>query len=490
VPLPVALEVDRRLRAVSEAGEPAIEELAQWEQLPAEEREARSLERYRDIITILEAMQGQLDSVVDPIRQHRTGGQQDAQASPQPVVRLEVDSPPSTALSEILERWAQLADAVDRALDEARRAAVQLPQTPDLFRDGIAPMLSYQVLPGVVQALQEASSRRKWTDHNGRTAPMRQVYEDDRGHAAYLSFRANDDELSPSPAVLDSLWTKLSSLDDLASDVFMYCLCVWATSTKSPDEAIWIQADRILDERGIKRVKRMDEPANWQHGHRPEDRRAVGRALAQLRHFWIAVGDIEAIPPRKRRKGQYIHVDSAVLIKVDRRLTQHDLEGNEIFLAAKVQPGDWARTFWSALGWQTGLLAQQALSYDPYHQRPEKRLAKYLAFQFRINANHRSPALRRRVSTLLEAVGDAIRVDRERPYWTRDRLEKALTRLQEDGVIAQWEYPQGQPNLPARRWVDQWLDYRISITPPETIANHYALKLRRETPALPSGQEQ
>jgi hypothetical protein len=167
-------------------------------------------------------------------------------------------------------------------------------------------------------------------------------------------------------------------------------------------------------------------------------------------------------------------------------MTQHDLENNEAFLAAQVAPGRWARELWEVLGPQTGLLARKALEYDPYRERPEKRLAKYLAFHVRRNAQWHLEELPLRVSTLLEALGDAIAADPARPGRTKERFEKALDRLATDHVIGKWVYVDA-PELPARAWLDQWLSWRVVICPADDVIAHYtAMKLPKPRASLPT----
>jgi hypothetical protein len=160
--------------------------------------------------------------------------------------------------------------------------------------------------------------------------------------------------------VIRSLWAKVRELDDLTSDVLLYCLCFWATRTSSPGEFVWISADRVLDERGVQRKRYHSEGLRWQHGHRRDDRLAVWQALVRLKDLWIEMLDVEVLPARRQRKAQFVRVESPLLL-TDARMTQHDLENSEASLAAQVAPGRWARELWEVLGPQTGLLARKAL---------------------------------------------------------------------------------------------------------------------------------
>lgn len=366
----------------------------------------------------------------------------------------------------------------------------KLPALPAVFRDGLASVLTYQVVPGVLEAIHAGESGQGWIDNNGETVPMRPVYGG-KG-TAYLSMRQADGERRPLAAVIRLLWAKVRQLDDLTSDVLLYCLCCWVTRTSNPGEFVWISADQVLDDRGISR-KRLtgkrggrSEPGGWQHGHRSEDRTAVWQALVRLKDMWIEMLDVEVLPARRRRKPQFVRVESPLLL-TDARMTQHDLDDNEAFLAAQVAPGRWARELRDILGPQTGLLARKALEYDPYRERPEKRLAKFVAFHVRRNAQWRPEELILRADTLLNVVGDAIAVDHVRPGRAKERLEKALNRLATDQVIGEWRYAPA-PELPARAWLGEWFTRRIVIKPDANVIAHYAaIGLSKTRTTLPPG---
>lgn len=262
------------------------------------------------------------------------------------------------------------------------------------------------------------------------------------------------------------LWSHVRHLDDLAGDALLVCLAAWTAAGARPDVAVWVTADAILDARGIQRMRRRGEPTDWQHGHRREDRLAAGRALALLDRLWLEVTDFQVLPAGRNRTPRTVSVDSRALVVLE-RVTERDDEGRPVFLAARVAPGQWANAWAEAGARQFGLLTQRALQYDPYHESVEKWLAKYCAFGFRWNAGRLRMPLTRRVGTLLESIGLA--PDPRRPQRTRDRLERALNRLTEDGVIGGWCYSADVGALPARRWLALWLDMMVQVEPPADV---------------------
>jgi hypothetical protein len=351
-----------------------------------------------------------------------------------------------------------------RLLAEARPA---IPKSfPQIFQDGLAPIPTNQAAWALIAAIHDAVMGRNWSDTEGRSIPTHRTPTNSGRGAVEVSLREAASVIEPEPAALAQLWEQVRALSDLTSDTLLVCLAAWTTDGGRPDQPVWVTADAILDARGVQRIQKRGEPTDWQHGHRREDRLAAGRALAQLDQLWLEVVDVEVLPGNRRRSATKLSVESRAMTILD-RVTERDADGAPTFLAARVLPGEWVRAWWDLGLRQVGLLAQAALTYDPYRELPEKRLAKYLAFSFRWNARRRGEPLARRVTTLLTNAG--LEADPARPQRTRDRLEKALTRLTEDGVLAGWRYQRDPGDLPARRWLPLWCDMLVSIEPPDVV---------------------
>ena len=91
------------------------------------------------------------------------------------------------------------------------------------------------------------------------------------------------------------------------------------------------------------------------------------------------------------------------------------------------RPGKVLAHFLFGPGRQSAMLSAKALAYDPYRQKWEKRLARYLSYQWRCRAHNGDYLQPFRVATLLDATGAEL--DRRDPARTRTRLEKALDTL-------------------------------------------------------------
>lgn len=364
--------------------------------------------------------------------------------------------------------WLEALCRGDLSRIETAAPTIKPEPSPAIVREGYATIPTVLALDALVRAVHDARTGKGWDDFNGTRVPTHTTGTNKKSKtpgAVYVTVRGHDGKTEPAASALDDLWAQVGSLDDLTSDVLLVCL---AACTQSGGDA-WINVDAILDARGIRRMQYQDEPGNWQHGHRTEDRRAVGRALAQLDSLWLEIQNVEVIHGGKRRKPRRLTLESRAVALLD-KITQHDLDGGTIVLAARVTLGTWANAYQELELVQRGLLAQKALAYDPSKRQPEKRLAKYLAFHYRYNAG--SATFKRSVGDLLEVAG--IEPDAARPQRTRARLDLALDRLREDAVIGRWQPLIEADQLPARGWFPRWVNGTIAIEPPEVVRARYA----------------
>jgi hypothetical protein len=327
----------------------------------------------------------------------------------------------------------------------------------------------------VVNAIHQAPLGHGWTDSGRRTVPT-YIHALRNGQAQVrVSLRGEDGDRDPAESMLDALWGQVRRLYDLASDVLLISLGAWVASSPGPGTTVWITADEILDARGIKRKRYRREPSNWSHGHRTEDRVAIGAALEQIHRLWVRL-DGQFVPRADRGPARPLVEDR--LLVVMKRIQRPGPNGEPVFLEAEVLPGSWTWALWDQGLRQLAWLDRRVLAYHPYREQLEKRLGKYVAFHFRINAQRGPGVVRRRVDGLLQAVG--FTPDPRRPERSRRRFEDALDRLHKDRVIADWDYadPKAIKTLPSRGWLARWLASTVVLTAPPQAAERYATILR------------
>jgi ribosome-binding protein aMBF1 (putative translation factor) len=118
-------------------------------------------------------------------------------------------------------------------------------------------------------------------------------------------------------------------------------------------------------------------------------------------------------------------------------------------------------------------LAEAALHLDHRENRPGDSLAKkilYGLFVVPASPNHANDPCERSVAKLLQQIGELPVPEARDRNWgmrTREALEAALTTLEEAGLVALVEWPDGFGPDDVNRvkgWVERWLAARVRIT--------------------------
>jgi len=347
--------------------------------------------------------------------------------------------------------------------------ATPVPVVPPVFRNGMAAMPSCLAVQGLLTAIHHAHPP---TD-GWRPA------DDGRPSFAFAK-RAGTIVTSVSPPrdssllreAVASLWQTTKELTDLDGDVLLAALCqAMGTGPDTTERGVWLTVDALLDYRGIAPKTHRDGSLRHRAGHRAEDRAQIAASMDRLDQLWVRLREVEVMEPQARakpRRARYTH-ESKVLV-ITERLLQDGLP-----IAWRYSPGTWLAPFLTVPNRQVALLMQQALRYDPYRQRWEKRLARYLTCHLRMDAKNGRPLVRR-IGPLLDELH--LPVDRRHPERTRGRFETALHRLARDGVIDGWDYT-GEARgvlatLPSRGWLEWWRGTTITITPSRAIQDRYA----------------
>jgi hypothetical protein len=279
---------------------------------------------------------------------------------------------------------------------------------------------------------------------------------------------------------VSALWHQVRQLSDLDGDVLL-ALIAQAIATP-PDEKgnVWIKGTQILDYRGIKpKTHREQGGRKRRAGHRQEDLEDIADCIGHMVNTWLEVrqwiAETEA-PDGKRRKkrGKQLFTQESRLINVIDTIYQYELRmpGESgmsridnaqppLAIAWRYQLGSWSDPFLQSPNRQVAWLLQQVLSYDPYHETWEKRLARYFTFHLRMNAVGGGTTILRQVGPLIREL--SLPVDYRNPEKTKQRLEKAMKRLVEDRQIDEWAYLEDLAQLPSRKWMDIWLTYNIQV---------------------------
>lgn len=298
-----------------------------------------------------------------------------------------------------------------------------------------------------------------------------------RGQAMLRPPVVDEQILMPPEAVeawAKEMWRQRGELSDLDADALDALSAVWLWQARDPRDGAVTGVDDLLEMRGIK--KKRGGGGGRRGGYEPEQRADMLRALHHIQNIWLEMDGVEVYEGRgRRRKPVRKSVQSRAFVITD-RMGQMRLDGHMDVERFRFVPGEIFARFLISAGRQVALLSAQALRYDPYRQKWEKRLARYLSWQWRTRAKSGEYLQPYRVETLLERAGESL--NPRRPSQTKERLEKALDTLQRDGVIAGWQYDSFEEwweKVRSRRkgWAPVWLSATVVIEPPETIKDGY-----------------
>ena len=261
----------------------------------------------------------------------------------------------------------------------------------------------------------------------------------------------------------EQMWEKSRALSDLDADVLDALLHCWMAGARSDDQDVVVAVDEILELRGLQ-PKRNSR--GYGTGYHPKQRRQVVESLLRLQTLWL---DLVETSTRKGEPPRAIRSRALLLTDQMGRLGQ---DGSLDVERVVFRPGRMFGRLLSGPGRRVAKLPRKALEYDPYRFAVEKRLVRYLSWQWRIRAYEGNYLQPYRVETLLAAIG--LEIDSRRPTKLRDRFEAALDRLQEDRVLAQWQYEEwSEPTTLRRGWWRVWLEAKIVLEPPFEIVESY-----------------
>lgn len=341
------------------------------------------------------------------------------------------------------------------------------------------------------QALREAlafNTFRKMVDSPWPTAPIEKGSA--RGQAQLIPIRVDNEPFLP-PEIQQNLvsrmWEQRADLSDLDADVLDLLSSLWLQQARSPNDPGFADIDELL---GMRALKPKTGAEGRSSGYRLEQRQQLYRSLQHISSLWITMSQMDSFSPiplskKQRRTQQEVQSRAFVITDVSgQRLGDAPFEVKRFLF----RPGAVFGQFLYGPGRQTALLSARAVEYDPYRHDWEKRLARYLSWQWRIQASRGNYLRSFKIRTILDAVGKTI--DERNPQRTRERLEKAFDTLIEDRIVQAWQWDQwDEAIMQEKSWVGRWLDWTVIIEPPDSVKQAYQAILRPAAtlPVLPPG---
>lgn len=261
-----------------------------------------------------------------------------------------------------------------------------------------------------------------------------------------------------------SMWKKREQLSDLHVDVIDAMCATWIVQAGSDESRAVITADDVLKLRGLKPHL---SGSGRRGGYTMEQREEIVQAVQDLENIWFEI--TEKIKRGKKSKSDFIQ--SRAVVVTDRG-GQMRLDGSLDVMWFVFRPGSIFARYLLTEGRQSALLAAQALRYNVRTQAVEKRLVRYLSWQWRIRSKSVTYLQPYEAQTLVKEGG--IKVPSQKSHRACERLEKALDRLQSDNLIAAWQYQDWDWSQTNKHgWIKNWLSAKIAIEPPDLIRDSY-----------------
>ncbi len=366
------------------------------------------------------------------------------------------------------ETYKQLLETMDRALQLDKEKRLKLKQPEENFKKDFIEIASSQLYHNFRDRIAtgnfDLAKNEKWpvADLSSKVLTGKAYIMPDRDEPVIGEIALQELQEAMRKKVTD-----LAKQGDLAADLFDIITAKWLREAKHFEAMVNITADDFLKARGL-----LARPggSGRRGGFRETQRKEVQQQIDILSYTWVTVEEMEVVEIKNGKRKQTKWRGESKAISLTSRFGQIRTDGSTDAFAWRVRPGDVFAKFLFGPGRQTALLSQKALNYDPYRQKWEKRLARYLAWIWRINSGRSQEGLL--VKTLVDAAG--MKINKTRPSRTRERLEEALDRLQGDEVITAWQYEAIDEEMTRKRgWWQEWQNCKVLITAPAGITEHY-----------------
>jgi len=318
------------------------------------------------------------------------------------------------------------------------------------------------------QAVREVLAHKAFQQVDGHPWPTARLAKGRaRGHAQLRPVVIDQQPFLPPEEV--ERWTQIMArqrqeLSDLDADTLDALSAIWLYQANDLNDAAVADVDDLLSLRGLTRHLGGH---GRRGGYMPHQRTKMLESLGHIQNLWLTMTELETYDGEATQRGRHRHLPTQRVVQ-SRAFVITDLMG-QLRLDGFVdvdkfifRPGQVFAYFLAGPGRQTALLSAKALQYDPYRQKWEKRLTRYLSWQWRCTARSGNYLQPFAVTTLLSAIG--IAVNRRRLTEQRDHLEHALDTIQHDHAIATWQYAQE---------CDDWPKSTMLIEPPDPIREQY-----------------
>lgn len=286
----------------------------------------------------------------------------------------------------------------------------------------------------------------------------------------------------------DKIYSTIYGMNDVTADI----VDIICSECIENENKVILSADDFLRARGIKPKKsgavkstalkspskigliEANDETHWRGGYHIEQRRQIAQHIEALDQLWIIVHEMEVTEVTKhkrRRVKKTLEIERKAIYVTGRATLKNDKSKAEDFMW-ELKLGEILADMVQGPGKQIARNSRQALKYNPYTQKIEKRLYRYFVWLWRIRQSSKSYLQPFSVASLLKEA--KYTVDNNNPSNTKERLEKALDTLQEDNLIAHWQYESVNEKIIGKKgWVNEWKKWKVIIEPPREIVEIY-----------------
>lgn len=277
------------------------------------------------------------------------------------------------------------------------------------------------------------------------------------------------------------LWQRVESLSELDVDIMDAICHLYLERVTDQTREITIQLDELLMIRGLKPKL---GGSGRRGGYEFSQREQVVKALSFMSDLWIEIEQITLFENgrrvKKAPKGRAFYFTD---------FYGNDLNFNEFQVQDKLsfRIGDLFLDFLKGSNRQVKLLPKQAIQYNPYQRKWEKKLIRYLSWRWRTQARKGSYLQPHKINTLLEKLD--IEVSIQTPSRIRDRFEKALDTLLNENIIESWQYEIWDENhMMKKGWLKLWKEATVLIAPADEVMKYYKPLERKQVKKVPKSR--
>lgn len=302
-----------------------------------------------------------------------------------------------------------------------------------------------------------------------------------------LTIKPREKELQKPEQMLEEevikLWQQkmikeAANLDVEASLVFLAITIILEEKAKDLREGEWIKRNELL--------KLLGKKPHPKHGYQYKDKMDLYTAIHALQHLHVRLYSAEWEDSVTLKNGGTITKRRSGPVPMQAELYFLNVSGtvDELLLWGKeraawlVSVNKYFLPFIFPYGRQFGILSRKVFELHRQKEKYETRLAIYLALIWRIRAasgNLLQPFTMRTLHNQIK-LGQYTK----QPSKQIARMEKALDKLVEAGIVAAWQYRDGYRYEQPKRFED-WLNETVVIEPPEA---HKELSARIARPEV------